>query len=134
MKATLEVVRQPTAHGCTIGKLSINGKYFCYTLEDPVRPKGKAIYGDTAIDAGTYTVVLNISNRFRKLMPLLSGGTVTGRGVRIHVGNNKTHTLGCLLVGFALKPSNTEIYRSQEAFEALMRELLQYKTITITIR
>ena len=134
MKALLEVVRQPTAHGCTIGQLSLNGKFFCYTLEDPVRPKGKLVKGDTAIDAGTYKVVLNVSNRFRKLMPLLSGGTVTGRGVRIHTGNTTADTLGCLLVGFAVMPSNTRIYRSAEAFEALMRELLQYSTITLTIR
>ena len=134
MTANLELVREPSAHGCTIGKLYLNGQYFCYTLEDVVRPAGEYVAGKTAIAAGTYAVALTVSKRFRKLMPLLSGGTVTGRGVRLHAGNTAADTLGCILVGLALLPSQTKIYRSQEAFEALMRELLSYRTITLTIR
>ena len=41
----------------TIGKLYINGDYFCDTLEDVVRPIGEKVYGKTAIPEGTYTIV-----------------------------------------------------------------------------
>jgi hypothetical protein len=133
MKAILEVKRHLSANGCTIGELFVNGKRFCWTLEDVVRAKGVVVPGKTAIDAGKYSVILNISNRFKKLMPLLSGGTVTGRGIRIHSGNRDADTLGCILVGFEKKPNNMEIYKSREAFEALMRELLQYTTIELTV-
>ena len=42
----------------TIGELTINGKFKCYTLEDTVRPEGVKIPGETAIPAGTYTVTV----------------------------------------------------------------------------
>lgn len=132
--AELLVLRQPSKNGCTIGALSLNGKHFCYTLEDVVRGlKDKKVYGKTAIPAGTYRVILNISNRFKKLMPLLVA--VTGfEGVRIHSGNTAADTLGCLLVGYDKLPSGTSVYKSREAFEDLMRQLVDCDTISLTIR
>lgn len=56
----------------TIGKLYIDGKYFCDTLEDTVRDlhgtNGKAkIAGKTAIPEGTYNITLNVvSPKFSK--------------------------------------------------------------------
>ena len=43
----------------TIGKLYIDGKYFCDTLEDQVRDlaKERKIPGRTAIPAGVYEVI-----------------------------------------------------------------------------
>ncbi|WP_375418142.1 DUF5675 family protein [uncultured Hymenobacter sp.] len=134
MKVFLEVRRAASANGCTIGELSLNGKFFCYTLEDEVRgPKATKVPGRTAIGAGTYPVTLSISRRFKQLMPLL--GAVPGfAGVRIHAGNTSADTLGCLLIGLAKLPSNTKIYRSREAFEQLMSELVKYSSIELTIR
>lgn len=92
--------------GCTVGELSINGAFECYTLEDAVRErKGEPVErwkipGQTAIPAGTYGVVISMSGRFRKLLPLLIG--VPGfDGVRIHTGNTANDTEGCILVGSA---------------------------------
>lgn len=56
----------------TIGKLYIDGQYFCDTLEDTVRDlhgtDGRAkIHGETAIPEGTYEITLNIvSPKFSK--------------------------------------------------------------------
>ena len=97
--------------GYTIGKLYEAGQYFCDTLEDPVRvltdinkdgdfndPGEGKVYGQTAIPAGTYRVIFTMSNRFKKLMPLLVD--VPGyAGVRIHAGNKPEDTEGCILVG-----------------------------------
>jgi len=80
----------------TIGELSIDGKFECYTLEDVERKE--KIFGKTAIPKGTYQVVMTMSNRFKKMMPLLLN--VEGfTGVRIHSGNDATQTEGCLLLG-----------------------------------
>lgn len=82
----------------TIGKLYINGDYFCDTLEDTYRPNGIKVYGETCIPEGTYKVIINISKRFGVMMPLLLDvlGFV---GIRIHPGNTDKDTLGCILVG-----------------------------------
>ncbi len=84
----------------TIGPLSVNGAYFCDTLENPVRDltKEKKIKGNTAIPAGRYRVVLNWSPRFGKVLPLLLN-VPHFEGIRIHSGNKVIDTDGCILVG-----------------------------------
>ncbi len=133
MNAQLTLKRSPSAHGCTIGELSLNGQFFCYTLEDVVRPAGVKVAGETAIPAGTYSVTITRSPAFRMLTPRLHG--VPGfEGVLLHPGNGPKDTRGCILVGLAKLPSNTKIYQSREAFEQLMARLLDARTITLTIQ
>ena len=82
----------------TISELSVNGVYECFILEDTVRPKGVKIFGNTAVPAGTYNVVINFSNHFQKLLPELLNVPMF-EGIRIHSGNTDVDTEGCLLVG-----------------------------------
>lgn len=96
MKLTLK--RNFKGADYTIGKLYIDGHYFCDTLEDTVRPVGKKIAGKTAIPAGDYKVVKSYSPRFKKILPEILD--VPGfAGVRIHAGNTAKDTDGCLLLG-----------------------------------
>lgn len=82
----------------TIGKLYIDGHYFCDTLEDTVRPNDTKIAGRTAIPAGEYEVVKSYSPRFKKILPEILD--VPGfTGVRIHAGNTAKDTDGCILLG-----------------------------------
>ena len=92
----------------TIGKLYIDGEYFCDTIEDTDRGltqtmtdaqiKSKKVYGQTAIPTGTYRVIISYSNKFKRQMPLLLN--VPGfLGIRIHSGNTEKDTEGCLIVG-----------------------------------
>lgn len=95
MKLTLE--RITYSEEATIGRLFLDNEYYCYTLEDTVRPAGVKVYGKTAIPAGTYKVIVNQSTRFKKLLPLLLD--VPGfEGIRIHGGNTADDSLGCILV------------------------------------
>lgn len=86
----------------TIGKLYIDGSYFCDTLEDTVRdirPDGAGkIYGKTAIPAGTYRLQMTYSPKFKRKLPLLID-VPNFTGVRIHAGNTAADTDGCVLVG-----------------------------------
>ncbi len=133
MNVLIQVKRHPTANGCTLGELSLNGKFFCYTMEDPVRPVGQKVAGDTAIPAGTYPVTIERSPSFRMLTPRLHH--VPGfEAILLHPGNGPQDTRGCLLVGFTKLPSNMKVYQSREAFEALMGKLLVATSITLTIR
>ena len=92
----LELKRKIFTDDSTIGELSIDGKFICYTLEDKVRDK--KIQNVTAIPYGKYEIAVTFSNRFKQYMPLLLN--VPGfEGVRIHSGNKSTDTEGCILVG-----------------------------------
>lgn len=104
----------------TIGKLSIDGHYFCDTLEDTVRPAGVKIPGRTAIPAGKYQIEITESIRFNRLMPIIKD--VPGfSGVRIHSGNTAEDTEGCILVGF--NRVKGKVLDSRETFQKLFTML-----------
>ena len=92
----------------TIGKLFIDGEYFCDTLEDADRGLNDNMDIDTILDlkkptitaipVGTYKILITYSPRFKQNMPLLLN--VKGfEGIRIHSGNTHKDTSGCILVG-----------------------------------
>lgn len=82
----------------TIGDLTVNGAFFCNTIEDVVRPDGVKIYGETAIPYGTYKVVMRYSPKYQKVLPLLLD-VPNFTGIRIHSGNTQLDSLGCIIVG-----------------------------------
>ncbi len=84
----------------TIGRLLVDGAYFCDTLEDRVRDLSKVakVPGATAIPAGRYEIAVNRSPRFGRDLPRLLN--VPGfTGILIHRGNTAADTAGCILVG-----------------------------------
>lgn len=81
----------------TIGKLTTDAGYLCDMLEDRVRT-GKKVKGTTAIPEGEYEVILTMSNRFKRLLPLLLN-VPNFEGVRIHSGNSADDSEGCMLPG-----------------------------------
>lgn len=129
----LLLVRGKAVGNATPGMLYLDGKLECNTLEDLERVT--KIYGKTAIPKGTYNVTINMSNRFKKLMPLLA--KVPGfEGVRIHSGNTSEHTEGCILVGTtsSVVGGNATIGGSREAFDRLMKKLTAATNITLEIK
>lgn len=120
MKLTLQRMRKTDT--ATIGKLTVDGVSFCDTLEDVVRANGEKVYGQTAIPAGYYEVVMTFSNRFQKLLPLLLN-VPNFTGVRIHAGNKSTDTEGCLLVGVWDGKASDFIGASRVTFAKLMSQL-----------
>jgi len=89
-----------------IGRLYIDGKYICYTLEGQLREvvgepvAAWKVDGATAIPRGKYKVVIDHSAHFGKdMLHILD---VPGfEGIRIHGGNTEADTEGCILVGSA---------------------------------
>lgn len=92
----------------TIGKMYLDGKYFCDTLEDTDRNlkqtnsissiKKVKIPNKTAIPSGTYELIVNMSPKFKRRLPRLLN--VPGfDGILIHRGNTDKDTSGCILVG-----------------------------------
>lgn len=105
-----------------IGDLFIDGEFFCHTLEDEIRPDGVKVYGKTAIQANTYEVIVNTSNRFQRKMPLLLNVPMFS-GIRMHGGNDSGDTLGCILVAF--NSDGKRIWGTAE--RALVQKLQQAK-------
>jgi hypothetical protein len=141
MKAILKSYRDTYSKKSIISKLHVNDTFICDILEDVSRDLNRdgdlndlgetKIHGETAIPAGTYKMIINISPRFKKLLPRLIN--VPGfDGVLIHTGNQIQDTHGCLLVGTrgidCIKGGT-----STPAMTKLMKELAKYDEYEIQI-
>ena len=127
----LTLKRGASAPNSTPGQLFIDGVFECYTLEDVVRPK--KIAGKTAISTGTYKITIDMSNRFKRLLPLVNN-VPEFVGVRIHPGNTHEDTEGCILVGTGVRGSDF-ISSSKVAFDKLFKKLQEAKgMITLVIK
>lgn len=137
----LRLKRIAKKDGYTIGKLYINDKYFCDTLEDKDRGLQQSMsldiikkmkeYGSTAIPAGVYAINMNIiSPRFKNKSPY---NNYQGRvprvmnvkgfeGVLIHIGNTAKDTEGCILVGKNKQVG--KVLESTQTFNNLMQKYL----------
>lgn len=84
----------------TIGKMFINGEYFCDTLEDKVRDLSNEpkVMHETAIPEGRYKITLNYSPKFKRALPRLLNVPYF-EGILIHRGNKPGDSSGCILVG-----------------------------------
>ena len=119
----LTLIRDTFTPAETLGKLLIDGKPFCDTLEPPVVPNTQHPKG--AIPEGWYKIQVTHSPKFGRLLPLLY--YVPGfEGIRIHAGNNRDHTSGCILVGERSDRQGTPtLYSSKRTEGTLTQELLK---------
>lgn len=135
----------------TIGRLYVDGVYFCDTIEDKDRGLKQSLpasvnkamkkVGATAIPTGKYQVTLKMkSPRFSKKKQYEFCGGYLPRlinvpafeGVLIHVGNTAKDTEGCILVGRNTKVG--KVLDSGVTFRALYAKLKEAKGyIYITI-
>lgn len=147
----LELKRTTFSKYSTIGELYVDGKFFCYTLEDEdlglYQQMGeeaiskKKVFGKTCIPYGRYEVVMNIkSNRFSQSKQYAFCNGYLPRlvdvpcwdGVLIHIGNWAKDTEGCILVGSV--KSNDAVLNSNMTFHKLYSVLKQTNdSIYITI-
>lgn len=104
----------------TIGELYVNGRFEAFTCEDTVRPDGVKVYGQTAIPYGNYKVVITMSNRFKRLLPILLD-VPNFSGIRIHPGNTSEDTEGCILPGAERLMKG--VGKSRIAFDLLFAKL-----------
>lgn len=129
----LTLTRRILTKNSTIGELFIDGKRECFVLEDTYRvPPAAKVPGATCIPCGRYSVRKTFSPRFKQDMYLVEN--VPGfQGIRIHPGNTKDDTEGCLLPGRTM--GLDKVGESRLAFADLVKKLDAANTpIFITIK
>lgn len=139
----LTLIRTTFTDMSTIGTLHSTSKPgngpVCFILEDKDRnlernPAGK-VPGKTAIPRGRYPVVITMSNRFKKELPLVQN--VPGfEGIRIHPGNYPQDTEGCLLPGVTCGANM--VFQSRDAFAELdtmiRRAIARNEQVWLTVK
>lgn len=125
----------------TIGRLYLDGVFFCNTLEDKDRGlrqtdslesiKARKVYGETAIPTGCYEVLMDvISPKYAGIawyknlcggkMPRLKN--VPGfEGILLHPGSSALDCMGCVLVGRNKVVGG--LVQSKDTFKALYKKL-----------
>lgn len=128
----------------TIGKLYINGIYFCDTLEDRVRDYNKdgdlldkgetKIFGETAIPYTKpglfYIVKVTMSPKFKRRLPRVFD-VPHFDGILFHRGRIALHSHGCVLVGKNNKIGELE---NGKYWEEQLVKLLDVSNVTIKLR
>lgn len=140
----IKVHRKYKKSAYTIGRMYIDGMFFCNTLEDKCRGLDDSmdideilkikVYGKTAIPTGKYDVKYVMSPKFGRKMPRLQN--VKGfEGILIHALNKPEETEGCIGVGL-----NTQVGRltssrwySDLLNERIERAMARGQNITIEI-
>lgn len=150
----LNLKRYKTPNYC-IGKLTVDGKWICDTIEDTDRGLTQSMPLDqikkikvpskTAIPTGTYKITLDVvSPKYGNIafykevcqgkVPRLLG--VPGyEGVLIHCGNTQEDSAGCIIVG--KNKVKGKVLESKDTFKVLYKLLkdanARGEEITITI-
>ena len=150
MKLTLRRIAKKDTY--TVGKLYIDGVYFCDTIED----KDRGLYqkqdiqelrkikvpSKTAIPTGIYKVSLSIvSPKFsaKKIYQEICKGKVPRllnvpgyEGVLIHIGNTAEDSAGCILVG--QNKVVGKVINSTETFRKFYNKIKGQNNLTIEIK
>ena len=137
----IDLYRRSTVVTRTPGDLYVDGTYFCHTVEDVVRDRDAdqdgdidkddvkqfKVYGETAIPAGRYPFVLELSPKYGP--DTMTIKDVPGfTGIRVHSGNTEIDTNGCLILGDQFTPDYTiSPGTSRPAIERLKTVILAVK-------
>ena len=125
----IRLIRNEAKGNAITGRLVIDGRWFCNTLErDGVE-----------IPALCYHVCVTMSPKFKRLMPLVCGVPQTEakrreakgerQGIRFHVGTKPEHSTGCILVpDRATEDKLTQIIlKAQNEHEEIILEVTDFR-------
>ncbi len=115
----IKILRYSDNGDSTLGLTLIDGKFFCYTLEDEEREI--KIKGETRIPEGVYKLGIRqgltpmtkkYQNRYDWFENHIENLHIPNfKYVYIHIGNYERDTAGCLLLGDA--PNNNQIKKGK---------------------
>ena len=117
----LLIIRDTSTQNSTIGKLFINGEFFCDTLENPYINNERNI---SCIPAGVYKVRLRLARESatRDYLHLLVQEVPNRSYILFHRGNTAKDTRGCILVGQSREQDR--VNNSRLAMDLIVKEIV----------
>ena len=113
----LQLIRN-NPQGATIsGRLIINGRWFCNTLE-------RVGYQIPAI---CYPIRVTQSPKFKRLLPIVQN-VPQRSGIRFHRGTKPQHSTGCILIPADKEKALTDlILQAQQSHEEIILEVTDFR-------
>ena len=113
----IRLIRNKPQGNAITGRLVINGRFFCYTME-------RVGYQIPAI---CYPIRVTQSPRFKRLLPLVCN-VPQRSGIRFHRGTKPQHSTGCILVPADKEKALTDlILNTQNAHEEIILEVIDFR-------
>lgn len=124
----LQLIRNQPQGNAIAGRLVINGRWFCNTLE-------RVGY---QIPALCYPVRVTQSPKFKRLLPLVqnvprlpianSQSPIAYRsGIRFHRGNKPQHSTGCILLPKEKEIQLTNLLKETQSHEEIILEVSDFR-------
>ena len=117
----IRLIRNEAKGNAITGRLVIDGRWFCNTLER----KG------VEIPALCYHVAVTMSPRFKRLLPIVQN-VPQRSGIRIHRGSKPEHSSGCVLVPDRVTEDKLTqiILKAQQEHEEIILEVSDFRAGT----
>ena len=113
----IKLIRNDPQGSAITGRLVINGRWFCNTLE-------RVGYQIPAI---CYPIRVTQSPRFKRLLPIVQN-VPQRSGIRFHRGTKPQHSTGCILIPADKEKALTDlILNTQNAHEEIILEVTDFR-------
>ena len=113
----IRLIRNNPQASAITGRLVINGRFFCNTLE-------RVGYQIPAI---CYPVRVTQSPRFKRLLPIVQN-VPQRSGIRFHRGTKPQHSTGCILIPADKEKALTDlILQAQQSHEEIILEVTDFR-------
>lgn len=113
----IRLIRNEAKGNAITGRLVIDGKWFCNTLER----KGVEIL------PLCYHVAVTMSPKFKRLLPIVQN-VPSRSGIRFHRGTRPEHSTGCILLSKEKEIELTQlILKAQQEHEEIILEVSDFR-------
>ena len=113
----IRLIRNEAKGNAITGRLVIDGKWFCNTLER----KGVELL------PLCYHVAVTMSPKFKRLLPIVQN-VPSRSGIRFHRGTRPEHSTGCILLSKEKEIELTQlILKAQQEYEEIILEVSDFR-------
>jgi hypothetical protein len=112
----IKLIRNQPKGSAITGRLVINGRWFCNTIE-------RVGY---QIPALCYSIHVTMSPRFKRLLPIVQN-VPSRTGIRFHRGTKPEHSTGCILLPVDKETELTNLLKQTQKNDAIILEIIDFR-------